>query len=209
LHGAHGGFKHTTWPTFPTGVGRDGNADNRDEDHRPPDSPQARTFLYVLCNRMNTYSMKFDGALLARGFWLYVWHVTAPSRAVVYVGRTGDSSSRNASSPFRRIGQHLDVRSTAKANALRKQLALAGIEPEECAFEMVAFGPIFPEQGEMEAHRAVRDGIAALERALADFLRGRGYEVLGAHPKAKPFDSDLFSQIQGHLSERFPVVARL
>lgn len=55
-----------------------------------------------------TQVVEFDGAFLQRGFWLYVWRVIAPnSTEVLYVGRTGDSSSPNAQSPFNRMGQHL------------------------------------------------------------------------------------------------------
>src|SRR5580692_1692961 len=121
---------------------------------------------------MNAYAMRFDGALLTRGFWLYVWRVTDVSRSVLYVGRTGDTSSPNASSPFRRIGRHLEVGPKAKGNALGRQLARAGIDPACCTFEMIAVGPIFPEQANMERHVVVRDQVAALERALADHLRG-------------------------------------
>jgi hypothetical protein len=52
---------------------------------------------------MKAYAMSFDGALLGRGFWLYVWRITDDSRSALYVGRTGDSSSPHASSPFKRI----------------------------------------------------------------------------------------------------------
>ena len=49
-------------------------------------------------------SLSFSGELLQRGFWLYVWEVTAADgRTVHYVGRTGDSSSPNAQSPFTRF----------------------------------------------------------------------------------------------------------
>ena len=48
---------------------------------------------------MKAYAMSFDGALLGRGFWLYVWRITDGSRSVLYVGRTGDSSSPHASYP--------------------------------------------------------------------------------------------------------------
>ena len=55
---------------------------------------------------MLTFS--FSGSLLQRGFWLYVWQVTtADGREVLYVGRTGDSSSPHAQSPFNRLSQHL------------------------------------------------------------------------------------------------------
>ena len=57
--------------------------------------------------------VRFEGALLERGFWLYVWRVRQESREVLYVGRTGDSSSRFAASPFSRLSQHLDIRPKA------------------------------------------------------------------------------------------------
>ncbi len=56
--------------------------------------------MSVAGTRLNDYSMTFDGALLERGFWLYVWRIIEGTRTVLYVGRTGDSSSPNASSPF-------------------------------------------------------------------------------------------------------------
>jgi hypothetical protein len=57
-----------------------------------------------------THVFSFDGKLLQRGFWLYVWEITAADHEVFYyVGRTGDSSSPNAQSPFNRMSQHLGV----------------------------------------------------------------------------------------------------
>ena len=76
---------------------------------------------------MKAYATSFDGALLGRGFWLYVWCITDGDRKVLYVGRTGDSSSPHASSPFKRIGQHLDAGPNAKGNALARQLKRAGL----------------------------------------------------------------------------------
>src|SRR5215210_6860569 len=132
---------------------------------------------------LNSYSMSFDGYVLARGFWLYVWDIRGPSFKRLYVGRTGDTSSPNAQSPFKRICQHLDPSPNAKGNALGKQLSRAGIDPLECKFEMVAIGPIFPEQDTMDQHKPICDQVAALERALADFLRQQGYAVPGSHPR--------------------------
>ena len=66
---------------------------------------------------LQSYSMTFDGHLLNRGFWLYVWLIKGPQSHHVYVGRTGDSSSPHASSPFKRIGQHLDPGPNAKGSA--------------------------------------------------------------------------------------------
>lgn len=150
--------------------------------------------------------MRFDGQLLNRGFWLYIWHVRGPLCHHVYVGRTGDSSSPHASSPFKRISQHLDPGPNAKGNALGKQLKRAGCKYEECSFEMVAIGPIWPEQADFESHKAVRDRTAALERAIADELRDRGYVVLGTHPRTGAPDQTLLQRIRILLDPKFPVI---
>ena len=133
-------------------------------------------------NRTKWYSMNFNGAILERGFWLYVWDIKGQGKRCLYVGRTGDSSSAHASSPFRRIGQHLDNRPKAKANAMHRRLEEAGFTPSKCSFQMIAIGPIFPEQpGDFVRHKVYRDRIASLESQLADHLRGRKFVVLGQH----------------------------
>ena len=153
---------------------------------------------------METCRMEFSGKLLKRGFWLYVWDIKEDRRRHIYVGRTGDSSSPNASSPFRRIGQHLDFSLNAKGNALGRQLKTAGIDPEICTFEMTAIGPIFDEQKTMPEHKPLRDKTAALERALADELKRRGYNVLGTHPRVAEPDPNLLSQVISKLQNLFP-----
>ena len=153
--------------------------------------------------KMEVCRMEFSGKLLKRGFWLYIWDIKGDKRHL-YVGRTGDSSSANASSPFRRIGQHLDTRLNAKGNALGRQLKSSGIDPESCTFEMIAIGPIFDEQETMPNHKPYRDKTAALERALADELKRRGYNVLGTHPRAKDPDSSLWPQLIAKIEPSFP-----
>lgn len=156
---------------------------------------------------MQSYKMTFDGHLLNRGFWLYVLEIRGPMSHHIYVGRTGDSSSPHASSPFKRIGQHLDPSPMAKGNALCKQLRQAGVKYEECTFEMVAVGPIFPEQTTRKDHDPIRDRMAALERALADEMRRRGYVVLGTHPLPGSPDQSVLKQILALLNPKFPVIA--
>lgn len=156
---------------------------------------------------LQSYSMRFDGHLLNRGFWLYVWEIKGPLSHHVYVGRTGDSSSAHASSQFKRIGQHLDPGPNAKGNALGKQLTRAGVKYEECSFEMLAIGPIWPEQDDFDAHKPIRDRMAALERDVADELRRRGYDVLGTHPRAGTPDQVILQRIRTLLDPKFPVVA--
>lgn len=157
---------------------------------------------------LQCYSMKFDGALLSRGFWLYVWEIKGNSCHYVYVGRTGDNSSSRAQSPFKRIGQHLDPAPNAKSNALGKQLVRAGVPHETCSFEMKAIGPVFPEQPSFSEHLPMRDQMAALERAAADLLKVRGYAVLGKHPRVGVPDPVLWQQIQAILESKFPAICQ-
>jgi hypothetical protein len=137
---------------------------------------------------VEVYSIKFEGKVLNRGFWLYVIDIRSPMGQHLYVGRTGDSSSANAASPFARIGHHLDFRPNAKGNALARNLGQVGIDPSHCVFEMIAIGPVYPEERDFASHRPVRDRVAALEKGLAVALRQRGYSVLGNHSAALSAD---------------------
>ena len=39
---------------------------------------------------LTTYTLSFEGAMTDRGFWLYVWRVSAlDNRELLYVGMTG------------------------------------------------------------------------------------------------------------------------
>lgn len=153
---------------------------------------------------LNAYAMTFDGSLLKRGFWLYVWDIRQNEDRYFYVGRTGDSSSANAASPFNRIGQHLDFRANAKGNALGKQLGVINVDPFQCTFEMLAIGPIFHEQETFELHKTIRDTVGALEAALADELVNRGYNVIGTHGRRIPRDADLWAEVLRHINPKFP-----
>jgi len=125
--------------------------------------------------------LSFDGRILNRGFWLYTIDIVAPDRRVLYVGRTGDSSSPHASSPFSRVTQHLDHRTNAKGNALLRNLRAEGIDPSCCTFRLIAHGPLHPEVESFDDHKPVRDRMAALEKGLAAALRESGFVVLGKH----------------------------
>lgn len=148
--------------------------------------------------------LKFDGRILERGFWLYVWRIISSRCTVLYVGRTGDSSSNFASSPFVRIGRHLDLRPNAKSNSLVRHLKEKGLDPTECHFEFVAFGPLFPEQKTTDQHRRFRDRTGALETLLAKELRDRGYEVIGKHnARVNPTAADV-AQLREFINGEFP-----
>lgn len=126
-----------------------------------------------------THRVSITGEFLARGFWLYVWEVKpTKGKPLFYVGRTGDSSSPNAQSPFVRMGQHLGY--LKNACMLRNHLGKAGVDPEDCEFRMIAHGPILPEAKPktMKEHRLRRDRIAALEKALECSMSQAGYNVM-------------------------------
>jgi hypothetical protein len=153
---------------------------------------------------MRSAEIKFDGAILERGFWLYLIVIGAPSGRVLYIGRTGDSSSANAASPFSRIGQHLDFRENAKGNALARNLRTAGIEPSSSSFRLIAVGPLFPEQSSFEKHKQPRDCLAALERDLASELRRRGHTVVGIHHSNAAAQPDLLASVLAELEVQVP-----
>src|SRR5579864_5334936 len=103
-----------------------------------------------------THELNFDGELLERGFWLYVWEITTQHQTrLYYVGRTGDSSSDNAQSPFNRMAQHLGF--NEKSNPLRRYLKAESVSPEDCTFRLVAYGPIVEEAEGPDEHRERRD----------------------------------------------------
>ncbi len=109
-------------------------------------------------NMPATCTVTLDGGMLRRGFWLYVWEITTPSKdKVLYVGRAGDSSSPNAQSLFHRMGQNLETLPTS--SMVRNNLEKRGVDPVDCKFRMVGRGPVFeePVTKTMEAHKPVRN----------------------------------------------------
>jgi hypothetical protein len=140
-------------------------------------------------------SILFNGRVLNRGFWIYIIDIDAGVNRYVYVGRTGDSSSCNAGSPFARIGKHLDVHPNARGNALARNLEAVGVRPSECRIEMICLGPLYPEALAMELHRDIRDRVAALESGLAQALRETGFTVIGKHLCRSEPDSSLLESI--------------
>ena len=144
---------------------------------------------------MKLHTINFSGAILKRGFWLYIWRIKHANTEFVYVGRTGDSSSKYAASPFSRLSKHLDIRDNAAANMLMRHVKQHGLDPINCSFEMFAIGPLYEEQSNLKKHRKIRDIVAPLETALALHLRQKGYVVVGNHPSIGEVDKELFSEI--------------
>lgn len=147
--------------------------------------------------------------MLARGFWLYVWEiVTENGRTILYVGRTGDSSSPKAQSPFTRLSQHLG--SNDNSNTLRKNLFKHGIDANTCtSFEMIAYGPLLTEEKNWDAHCQSRDIMAALEKALAADLSECGYFVLNVVNCKVAVDLRFRNTVLSAFSVRFKELAAL
>lgn len=150
------------------------------------------------------YRLCISPEVLRRGFWLYIWRIKLQKGSeVLYVGRTGDSSSLNAQSPFSRISGHLGP--NKRANALRRHLKKCGIEVEDCeALELVTYGPVFPEGGNEAEHHHRRDKTAALERDLRDAMEEAGYRVLNRIRCRKRSDPDELERVLSAFAESFP-----
>ncbi len=164
----------------------------------------------------STHELTFPGAMTQRGLWLYVWKITSgDGNEFLYVGRTGDSSSLYTSSPFARMGQHLNPK--GNANTLHRHLTKCGIgvNPEECAeFKMFAHGPLFLEPEEdgtkdkEDEFRRRRDIVAALEKALADALRCGGYCVLNTVHSKKPLCIACWNDVRRAFARDFCQIAQ-
>jgi hypothetical protein len=128
------------------------------------------------------------------------WSVEITSgngQAAAYVGRTGDTSSANAASLFARMAGHLNDKKNAKSNSLLKRLVATNFVCHECSYRVIGIGPLFDQQASMDLHKPIRDQMAALERALADHLKEKGYVVLGDHPKPGSVDPGLWIEVLG------------
>jgi hypothetical protein len=163
-----------------------------------------------------THCLTLPGAMLRRGFWLYVWRVEdAEGNEWLYVGRTGDNSSPRASAPYTRMGQHLGT--SKNQNALRARLKDQGIEAEHCrAFHFVAHGPLYPEVEQadgadratlMAKHVRLRDEVGAYERDLEVALRQAGYRLLNRVNCKWPGDPGRWQEIKQAFAVHFPKLA--
>ena len=150
---------------------------------------------------MKSYNMSFHGEILERGFWIYVWGIKCNDQRYIYIGRTGDSSSPNAASPFNRIGQHLNFKENAKGNSLAKRLKEVGVNPSISTFRMQAIGPLYPEQDSFEKHCQYRDRMATIEFELAKYLLSKGLNVLGHHHKGSHVEETILSEIKLNITK--------
>lgn len=168
---------------------------------------------------VETFRLTVPGPMLRRGFWLYVWRtITAANHELLYVGRTGDNSSPNASPPYIRMGQHLG--SIKNQNALRSHLVKNGVTPEDCRrFDLIAHGPIYAEVVKpsnydradnvgrlalMRLHMPIRDIVGAMEKRLATDLSAAGYAVMNTVRWPHAVDDAEWLPIRRAFAEDFP-----
>ena len=155
---------------------------------------------------MPIQTLTFPGTITERGFWLYVCRIESPAGELLYVGRTGDSSSSRATSPFTRIGLHLG--NNRRQARIRHYLETRNppIEPSDCReFQIVAYGPMNPEVQGWNAHKVERDRVAAMERALADALGvPGGYTVLNKVNCRIVPDINLWQEVREEFAQSFP-----
>jgi hypothetical protein len=148
------------------------------------------------------HQLEFEGALLTRGFWLYIWEISvSDGRTLHYVGKTGDKPSGKSQSPFDRISKHLG--DNPNNNALRRHLRAKRVDPENCRFRFRAYGPLFS-NGLMPAHGELCDTMSGLEKALADLMAEVGYEMLNTVPSHQPVDEELFIRVRAAFAAEFP-----
>lgn len=162
---------------------------------------------HSLGSQPSTYTVSLDGGFLARGFWIYVWDVREPEGGVMlYVGRTGDSSSPNAQSPFNRMGQHLGF--AKNSSMLRNHLQGRDVSPDLCAYRLVAHGPILPEADDWKTHVIRRDLAAAVEKQLAEDFAAAGYDVLNSVASGKELNGELYASVHDAFAEHFDLLGR-
>jgi hypothetical protein len=152
------------------------------------------------------HEINFNGALLERGFWLYVWEIESPDKSrYLYVGRTGDHASGAVQSPFNRLCNHLG--SNTHSNALQRHLRKHGIEVACCSLRFLPFGPItMPSALE---HRTACDTMQALEKALADALRDAEYKVMNTVGCRTALDQNLWLEVKAAYSQHFARLSQL
>ena len=132
---------------------------------------------------METYEIKFQSAILRRGFWIYVVQITdSKGKKYYYVGRTGDSSSVNAASLFVRLGRHFENKKKAKGNTLWRAIEREEIDKDKLSFQIVGFY-LQKEEKQKEKYQKIIKEISCVEDKLHKDLEKVVGEVLGTQWK--------------------------
>lgn len=144
---------------------------------------------------MKISRMFFDGAILERGYWIYAILICHKSnKEYLYIGRTGDNSTKNAGSPFQRVANHFNLLPSAPMNTIKRLIKQNGYKSSEYRFRLFAIGPIYPERKD-ESHWPIRNKMTALEKSVADHFRLKGYNVIGEHKDNDAQDPQLTEKV--------------
>lgn len=150
------------------------------------------------------HEISFDGSVLTKGFWLYVWEIkTSDGHLVYYVGCTGDKSSGVCQSPFDRFSKHLG--GNPNNNALKRHLTKRGLRQEDCSFRFHTLGPLSVDSH--LRHDQQCDLVASLEKALADSMLAASYDVLNRVKCLKARDEVLWRHALSQFVKVFPILA--
>jgi hypothetical protein len=153
----------------------------------------------------DTFIVEFDGTVLRRGFWLYVWDIAHPDGDnVLYVGRTGDNSSPYAQALLWRIEKNAGE--TATTRMVRRHLENRGIDVFACQYRVIGHGPIYDQvlDKDFAAHKPLRDTVGAMEKKLAEDLRDAGYDVMNTVRWKPALDPELYAPIRAAFTAEFP-----
>jgi len=156
--------------------------------------------------KVKTHELKFHGRMMNRGFWLYVWEVsTARGRKLYYVGRTGDSSSIHAGSPYSRMVGHLGNKKNA--NMLLTHLGNAHVDPRKCSLRLIAHGPILAETRHRVQHLSRRDRVHAMEKALELMMKKARYDVMNTVQRRGDVEPRVFDVVRRAFAKHFERLA--
>ena len=131
------------------------------------DDPSPRARIARSMHMAETFTVTLDGAMLRRGFWLYVWEITTPSsNKVLYVGAPGDSSSPKAQSLFNRMGQNLGTWPPAAWCATTLRSGVSDPSSASSAWSGMDRCSTSRRRRRWRRHKPIRDQIAAWRRGL-------------------------------------------
>jgi hypothetical protein len=102
------------------------------------------------------------------------------------------------------MGQHLGH--AVNSSMLRNHLGQRKVEPEQCAFRLIAHGPVLPEPPgkDMAEHTLRRDVAAGIEKRLARDLKAAGYDVVNTVSSTKPLDEIAYADVRLAFTAHFP-----
>ena len=154
-----------------------------------------------------TVTVTLDGAMLRRGFWLYVWEITTPDgKEVLYVGRTGTTHRPTPSHSSTGSGRTLGRWQTPAwfGTTLRSGASIPlGVSS---AWSATAPSSTRSPTKDFAAHKPIRDKVGAIEKKLAEDLVAVGYDVMNQVRWNTPLDPELYEPVRAAFAAEFPAL---